>query len=101
MSPVATRPVSAFGGRELADESADDPTPQSTPRADERQDEAAPARTPPVPECAEDGCSREAAVRLHVPWADDRDVCADHARALAQRDGVVATPLDESDAEWP
>lgn len=52
-------------------------------------------------ECAEEGCSREAAVRLHVPWAADRDVCADHARGLVQRDGVVATPLDGSDADWP
>lgn len=48
--------------------------------------------------CAEEGCDREAAVRLHVPWAEDREVCAAHARALAQRDGVVAEPLDGSDA---
>ena len=54
-----------------------------------------------VPECAEDGCSREAAVRLHDPRGVDRDVCADHARAIAQREGVVATPLDGTDAEWP
>lgn len=48
-------------------------------------------------ECSEADCHREAAVRLYVPWADDRDVCTAHARALAQREGVVAVPLDE---EW-
>jgi hypothetical protein len=50
-------------------------------------------------DCAEAGCEREAAVRLRVPWAEDRTVCAAHARSLAQRDGVVAEPLDGSD--WP
>ncbi|WP_192498431.1 hypothetical protein [Halorussus halophilus] len=51
--------------------------------------------------CAEDDCENRAAVRLHVPWAENRDVCVGHARVLAQRDGVVAEPLAESDAEWP
>ena len=50
-------------------------------------------------DCAEEGCEREAAVRLRVPWADDRAVCAAHARSLAQRDGVVAEPLEGAD--WP
>lgn len=52
-------------------------------------------------DCAEAGCDRPAAVRLHVPWADDREVCAAHARALAQRDGVVAEPLDGAEDAWP
>lgn len=52
-------------------------------------------------DCTEDDCSAPAAVRLRVPWADDRVVCAAHARALAQRDGVVAEPLDGREAEWP
>lgn len=52
-------------------------------------------------ECAEEGCTRAGAVRLRVPWADDRVVCAAHARALAQRDGVVAEPLGDAADEWP
>lgn len=51
--------------------------------------------------CAEEGCSNSAAVRLHVPWTENRDVCVAHARSLAQRDGVVAEPLEGADAEWP
>jgi len=49
-----------------------------------------------VPECAEDDCTKPAAVRLHVPWAENREVCAAHARALVQQDGVVAEPLDDA-----
>ena len=45
--------------------------------------------------CAEEGCDREADVRLHVPWAENREVCTPHARVLVQRDGVVAEPLGE------
>lgn len=45
-------------------------------------------------ECAEEGCSKEAAVRLHIPWADTREVCASHARGVATQDGVVAEPLE-------
>lgn len=52
-------------------------------------------------ECTEEGCEEPAAVRLHVPWADDRVVCTAHARALAQQDGVVAEPLEGADSEWP
>lgn len=48
-------------------------------------------------ECAEEECGRPAAVRLHVPWADDRVVCAAHGRVLAQQDGVVAQPLEDAD----
>ncbi|MFB6304976.1 MAG: hypothetical protein ABEH47_07405 [Haloferacaceae archaeon] len=52
-------------------------------------------------ECTEEGCERPAAVRLYVPWDEDRDVCPAHARALVQQDGVVADPLEDADAEWP
>ncbi|WP_277553070.1 hypothetical protein [Halobaculum limi] len=52
-------------------------------------------------ECAEENCAERAAVRLHVPWDTDRDVCVAHARALVQRDGVVAEPLPGHEAEWP
>lgn len=51
--------------------------------------------------CAEADCDRPAAVRIHVPWAEDRDVCAAHARSLASSDGVVAEPLDDADEEFP
>ncbi|MCU4925545.1 hypothetical protein OB905_06030 [Halobacteria archaeon AArc-dxtr1] len=47
-------------------------------------------------ECVEADCEREAAVELHVPWADNRLVCAPHARTLGQRDGVVPDPLPDS-----
>ena len=49
--------------------------------------------------CAEEGCERSAAVRLHVPWDENRDVCTAHARVLAQRDGIVAQPLEDGE-EW-
>ena len=51
-------------------------------------------------ECSEDGCDREAAVRVHVPWAEDRDVCTAHGRVIAQKDGVVAEPLEGADENW-
>lgn len=51
-------------------------------------------------ECAETGCSERAAVRLHVPWTENRIVCTAHGRALVQRDGVVAEPIEGSDADW-
>lgn len=50
-------------------------------------------------ECAEEGCEREAAVLLRIPWDANRTVCTDHARSLAQQDGVVAEPLEG--VEWP
>jgi len=56
---------------------------------------------PDMTECAEEGCERAVAVRLHVPWAGQREVCAAHARVLAQQDGVVAEPLEEADGEFP
>ncbi len=54
--------------------------------------------TPMTEPCSEAGCDRSAAVRLHVPWADERLVCTAHARVLARQDGVVAEPL--GDADW-
>lgn len=51
--------------------------------------------------CAVDECEAEAAIRLHVPWGDDREVCPAHARSLAAQDGVVAEPLDDADEELP
>ena len=52
-------------------------------------------------ECAEEGCDREAAVRLHIPWEENREVCTAHARAVATKDGVVAEPLEGAEDEWP
>ncbi|SNZ12774.1 hypothetical protein SAMN06269185_1918 [Natronoarchaeum philippinense] len=51
--------------------------------------------------CAEDGCDAAVAVRIYVPWAEDREVCVAHARVLARRDGVVTEPIEDADAEWP
>ncbi|WP_201293998.1 hypothetical protein [Natronorubrum halalkaliphilum] len=45
--------------------------------------------------CPEDDCDRPATVELHIPWADNRTVCAAHARVLGQQDGVVADPKTE------
>jgi hypothetical protein len=52
-------------------------------------------------ECAEEGCDEPAAVRLHIPWAANREVCPAHARAFVQKEGVVAEPLEGTEAEWP
>jgi hypothetical protein len=52
-------------------------------------------------ECAEDGCARDAAFELHVPWDDNRLVCAAHARSLAHQDGVVADALDTAKDGMP
>lgn len=54
-----------------------------------------------MPRCAAETCDREAAVHLHVPWAEDRTVCTAHARTLATKDGVVAEPLEDADEEFP
>jgi len=56
---------------------------------------------PDMTECPEEGCERAVAVRLHVPWAGQREVCAAHARVLAQQDGVVAEPLEDAEGEFP
>ncbi|WP_224335313.1 hypothetical protein [Haloprofundus halobius] len=50
--------------------------------------------------CAEEGCERPAAVRLFIPWTDDRDVCTAHARVQVQADGVVAEPLEGAEENW-
>lgn len=48
--------------------------------------------------CAEDDCDRHATVELHVPWDENRLVCAAHARVLGRQDGVVADPrTDDGD----
>lgn len=52
-------------------------------------------------ECEEDGCDNPAAVRLHIPWTENREVCTAHARVLVQQDGVVAEPLDGAEENWP
>lgn len=49
-------------------------------------------------ECAEAGCEKAAAVRLHIPWAENREVCTAHARSLVKQDGVVAEPMEG--VEW-
>jgi hypothetical protein len=53
--------------------------------------------------CTEVECDRTAAVRLHIPWAENRVVCAAHGRALGQQDGVVVEPLPDADGRegWP
>lgn len=51
--------------------------------------------------CAETGCDDPVAVRLHIPWAENKEVCTAHARVLVQRDGIVAEPLPDVDDEWP
>lgn len=50
--------------------------------------------------CSEDDCENEAAVRVYVPWARDRDACPAHARAIVQQDGVVAEPLPGHEEQW-
>jgi hypothetical protein len=52
-------------------------------------------------DCAEDGCDRPAAVHLYDPRGRDRDVCLPHARSLVQAAGVVASPVEDADVEWP
>ncbi|WP_415382629.1 hypothetical protein [Halosimplex sp. TS25] len=52
-------------------------------------------------ECAEEDCDAAAVVELHIPWADNRLVCAGHARVIARQDGVVADPLDGYEDAWP
>lgn len=51
--------------------------------------------------CAEADCDEPAAVRLHIPWDANRDVCVGHARVLVQQAGVVAEPLDDASDQWP
>ncbi len=50
--------------------------------------------------CAEENCENPAAVRLHIPWDANREVCTAHARALVQQEGVVAEPLPGAAEDW-
>ncbi|WP_254530777.1 hypothetical protein [Natrinema gelatinilyticum] len=43
-------------------------------------------------ECSESDCERPGTVELHIPWDENRFVCAAHARVLGRQDGVVADP---------
>jgi hypothetical protein len=52
-------------------------------------------------ECSEADCSHEATFELHIPWTDNRYVCAAHARVQSRTDGVVADPMDSADEELP
>jgi hypothetical protein len=51
--------------------------------------------------CSEDGCETEAAFELHIPWTENRCVCAAHARTAARQEGVVADPMDRADEDLP
>ena len=66
-----------------------DPDP-TMPEFVERDDET----------CTIEGCDRDAAVRLDVPWEGLCDVCTAHARIWSQKEGVVAMPIEGADEEW-
>lgn len=36
-------------------------------------------------------------MELHVPWAENRLVCAAHARVLGRQEGVVADPNPDAE----
>lgn len=50
--------------------------------------------------CQIEGCDRETAVRLDVPWEGTREVCAAHGRTWSQKEGVVAMPIETAREEW-
>jgi hypothetical protein len=52
-------------------------------------------------ECTQEGCDREATFELHIPWTENREVCAAHARVESRKDGIVADALDAADDELP
>jgi hypothetical protein len=52
-------------------------------------------------ECTQEGCEREASFELHIPWTENRVVCAAHARVESRQDGIVADPLEGADEELP
>jgi hypothetical protein len=52
-------------------------------------------------DCTQEGCDRQAAFELHIPWRDNRVVCAAHARVESRRDGIVADALAAADDELP
>ena len=49
--------------------------------------------------CSEPTCDEPAVVRLYIPWDDDRTVCLGHGRVWAQKEGVVADPLEDAGGE--
>jgi hypothetical protein len=51
--------------------------------------------------CGEHECDERATFELHIPWAENRLVCAGHARVLARKEGIVADPLAAADEELP
>ena len=55
----------------------------------------------PGMECSEEGCESEATFQLYIPWAENRAVCAGHARVLGRKEGIVADPLETADEELP
>ena len=52
-------------------------------------------------ECEESDCTEAAAVELHIPWDANMRVCPGHARTWAQKDGVVPSPVEGHEDEWP
>lgn len=52
-------------------------------------------------ECEVDGCARTAALRLDDPRGPNLRVCPAHARAMVQKEGVVAELLDGAEGEFP
>ncbi len=52
-------------------------------------------------ECVGDDCNRGATFELHAPWAENRVLCAGHARVQSRQDGVVADAMDTADSELP
>ena len=51
-------------------------------------------------QCEEPDCEADAAVTLHIPWTENRQVCTGHARVWAQKDGVVPEPFDDAADGW-
>lgn len=52
-------------------------------------------------ECSEEGCDSTATFELHIPWTENRMVCAGHARVEGRKEGIVADPLESADEELP
>lgn len=52
-------------------------------------------------ECEEGDCESEAAFELHLPWTENKYVCAGHARVLSRQEGVVADALETADESLP
>jgi hypothetical protein len=52
-------------------------------------------------ECSQEDCEREATFELHVPWTENREMCAAHARVESRKDGVVADALETADDDLP